>query len=843
MTAKPLRYSFRLCAGVLAAGAAMPEIAIAQTRSVPTNYSCYNVNAVAIDNWNTADLTAFSQATQNVGGQTLRVPGGDTANYWNWESTYIDGPNSTFDAGYGQDGGIVNWYDYIDNGAVVRRPGIFPFFLPQNLPDSLRYQNNTNATIENVETFVSGANADALWVMNMNTSYLEKELAHLERATTVGLVPTKIELGNELYFRGTFGSLEFPGFGSGDYARRDLGGNQRNQVAGFPNGEDIGGTIYGTPTDYAEAAKEWAEAVRTITPNAEIAITGVIPGTSTDPRITGWMSALGVDLEKDANGNSIPGTSALDAVDAITIHPYYSATDIGVTSSDIGNRARAGEIARAGTATFRSLMSDPAINTPNLANKKIWITEQNIIEPNDNVVVGNTWMGALMVDLHNHEALKDSRVDLSCTHVLTGNPQWQAIADEDGRVIDPNKRGTANSFTDGTTGSPNAQPFSQTANGFVLGKSAEVFEDGTATLLHSGPASVAWRIKDDAEGTDQISALNASDVDETFDLPSGEIWEVLTYIGDPWATIDGEDDLEVLLEILIGGSEVTIPAFSKLIATADPNAPRPRQPAGGDEDLEDGNATEQEGDTPAAGEGEIDAEAENLAPGPAPVNGSLEAALPSAEAVDSLPDGGGVSIEDVPDYILDTLRGDRSGADAGSPEEPLEPTEEPSPPADEPPADESPADEPEPPTEDSVEPPVVEPPVVGSPTVEPPVVEPSAEETPSVDSPVADSPVADNSPVEVPAEAGSDGNPQTSDTGDDSVVSPVIPPSFPVVDSASPAVDLPAPPITQTPQDAESIPEPSSVFGLGLASAGLLLLRRKRRSEKSDNQSSRPHFL
>ncbi|MFK8183871.1 MAG: PEP-CTERM sorting domain-containing protein [Phormidesmis sp.] len=804
MTARPLHYSFRLCAGALAAGAAMPEVAIAQTtRTVPTNYSCYNVNAVAIDNWNTVDLAAFSQATQNVGGQTLRVPGGDTANYWNWESNYVDSTGSNFNAGYGQDGGIVNWYDYIDNGAVVRRPGIFPFFLPQNLPDSLRYQDNTNATIENVESFVSGANADALWVLNMNTSYLEKELAHLERATTVGLTPTKIELGNELYFRGTFGSLEEPGLGSGDYARRSLGDGSepRNQVAGFPNGEDIGGTIYGTPTDYAEAAKAWADAARAITPNAEISVTGVIPGSSTDPRITGWMDALAVPLGAD-------GRSALDAVDAITIHPYYSSADIGITSSDIGNNARAGQIARDGIATFRNLMSDPAINTPQLANKKIWITEQNIIEPNNNVVVGNTWLGALMVDMHNHEALKDTRVDLSCTHVLTGNAQWQAIADEEGKVIDPNKRGTADATTDGTVTSPHAQPFSQTATGFVLGKSADVFQNGTATLLHSGEASVAWRVEDEEAGTDVISALNAGDEDESFLLPEGEIWEVLTYIGDPWATIDGDEDLEVLLEILVGGSELTIPAFSKLIATADPNAPRPEAPAGtpqapgedaGEGTAEEGEGTE--GEVPVA-EGEAaDGEDQEVVLGPAPVNGSLAAFISEAgEDLDVIESGGDETIDEAP--VVEA------------------PVEE-SPAAEEPVAEEPVAEEP---VEDSVPEPIVPAPPSsnpgsdlgsdpGSAPIDEPINEPTNEPT--------------NEPIDEP-------NPSTDDQG--AVESPVTPVVLPPVAN-------PLSPIAQAPQDAESVPEPGSMFGLGLAGAALMLSRRQRRQRQAqDTPLATPHF-
>ena len=63
MTAKPFCHPYRLCAGVLAAGITMQETASAQTtRSVPNNYSCYNTEAVAIDDWSTVDMAAFSQA-------------------------------------------------------------------------------------------------------------------------------------------------------------------------------------------------------------------------------------------------------------------------------------------------------------------------------------------------------------------------------------------------------------------------------------------------------------------------------------------------------------------------------------------------------------------------------------------------------------------------------------------------------------------------------------------------------------------------------------------------------------------------------------------------------------
>ena len=566
MTVTPLNRLFRLSAGVLATSIALPEVAIAQTiRTVPSDYSCYNTEAIAINNWDTVNMPAYSQAAQRAGGQSLRVPGGNTANYWHWEDYRFTGANGQPTvADYGNNGGIVDWYNFNDqtNQFESRRPNQYPFFLPQELPNDVRFQYNNNATLENVEAFVSGASAEPIWVMNMTTSFLEKEIAHLQKAESLGMSVNRIELGNELYFSG----ITVPAPGTlGNYERQDFGGVPP-QVGGLS-----------TAADYATTAKEWADAVRVAFPNAQIALTGVADSSNPSPRINQWMAELRAPRGAD-------NRSALEAADAFTIHPYYSASDLGITPADIGDRTRAGEIARDGLNKLRTILDDPEISANANGNKKVWVTEHNIIEPNDNVILGNTWVGALMVDLHGQEFLKDSRTEVSCAHVLTGNPQWQGIADEIGKVVDPNKRGTSDAFTNGTAGSPHAQPFSQTATGLVLGKSADVFVSGTATLLLEEEAAVAWRVEDEDAGTDKISAVNASDKDETLALPEGEIWEVLTFIGDPWATVDSEEDLEIALEILAGGSILNIPAFSKIIATASLTGDRPRQPAGEGED-------------------------------------------------------------------------------------------------------------------------------------------------------------------------------------------------------------------------------------------------------------------
>ena len=511
MSVKPLP----LCLSLLTVGVSLQPSASA--REVPDNYSCYNTNAVAIDDWSSADIGALAQATRQVGGQSLRLPGGDTANYWDWDR-----------------GGVIEWYT---NGQP-RQPLTFPYFFPEELPVSLNFQFGTNATLANVKPLVTGADAEPIWVMNMISSTLDKELRHLQEAADLGMPVTRVELGNELYF------------GLPNYTRPGFNENEPLQ-RGVP-----------TPADYASKAKDWAIAVKDAFPNADIAITGVSPSANSEQRIKDWLPALQVRTGSD-------NRSALEVVDAFTLHPYYSTASLGITKSDVGNRARAGEIARDGISAQRGLIKNPALRAPQFQDKQLWITEHNVIEDAE-VVLGNSWVHALMMDVQTQDFLQDERTEVSCAHVLTGNPQWQAIANENGLAIDPDRRGV-----DNRPFGEVAEQFETTATGIVLGQTAEIFDDGEAELVLSEEAAIGWLV-DDGELT--LSIVNANDESTSYFLPEGEIWEVLTYTGDPWATIMADTELDISLDELVGGSLLNIPAFSKIIAKADPNASRPEAP-------------------------------------------------------------------------------------------------------------------------------------------------------------------------------------------------------------------------------------------------------------------------
>ena len=467
------------------------------TRIVPVNYSGYNTDAVEISDWsNVSTVSALARGARDVGAQTLRLPGGDGANYWDWDI-----------------GGVIR----------DRTPFTQPFNLIQEIPLSLNYQYNNNATLSNVKPLITESGAEPIWVVNMNTSNLDKEIRHLIEAKNLGLNVNRIELGNELYF-------------------------------GLPNIIRPNNSLESAAA-YAAKAKQWALAIKS-TPqlaNATVAITGVLPDSTPGQRAQNWWDAL-------TTKQGFDNRSAVDVVDAFTIHPYYSAGELGVQKSDVGSYSRAGQIARAGMSRLRDVLDDPALDRAALQNKQMWVTEHNVLEI-DQVVLGNTWVHALMMDLHTQEFLKDTRTTVSVAHVLTGNPQWQALTNENGSQIDSSQRGRSDKpFTE-----DGSERFQQTAIGLVLGETADVFDSGSASLLRSGEAFIAWRV---TNSVDNISAVNADDRSENLVLPVGRNWEVKMYTGDPWKTVERESELNVTVQTFSGGQTITIPGFSKVVATA-----------------------------------------------------------------------------------------------------------------------------------------------------------------------------------------------------------------------------------------------------------------------------------
>ena len=52
------------------------------SRPLAENFMCFNVNSVRVESWHKSQ---FQQAVNKLNPRMLRLPGGDVANYWNWQ--------------------------------------------------------------------------------------------------------------------------------------------------------------------------------------------------------------------------------------------------------------------------------------------------------------------------------------------------------------------------------------------------------------------------------------------------------------------------------------------------------------------------------------------------------------------------------------------------------------------------------------------------------------------------------------------------------------------------------------------------------------------------------------
>jgi hypothetical protein len=134
-------------------------------RSLSDNFMCFNLNSVLVPSWQD---TSFLQFVNQLNPSMLRIPGGEVANYWDWQ-----------------------------RGGIIRDVS----GLPEGLPNFL--QGHGNYTASKLEDFQAGLKATdttPLFVLNMLTSDLESQMEMLRTASKLGMTVKYIELGNEFYF-------------------------------------------------------------------------------------------------------------------------------------------------------------------------------------------------------------------------------------------------------------------------------------------------------------------------------------------------------------------------------------------------------------------------------------------------------------------------------------------------------------------------------------------------------------------------------------------------------------------------------------------------------------------
>lgn len=309
--------------------------------------------------------------------------------------------------------------------------------------DAPRYDTlpRQQVTLADFKRLLEATDTIPVFTLNMLTSDLETQLAMLRTAHQIGIPVRYIELGNELDF-------PFP-----------------EEIARYP-----------APEDYRGMASQWATAIQAEFPDAHVSIIAASQNSANpDPRQATWNEA------------TMP-TGAPRNV-AVVLH-VYAGVPLPATGA-----LQDEQVVDVLSMPFVRWEMVQQFDLPEIPNVPIWITEYNSYEAVDNVRFGTTWAQGLFTTTMALLFLEEPRIQLICSHVLTGNEQWSAFF-----------------YEDVPTG---ARPFDQTAQGYTLTMLGKAFEAGqqaqqlqfnpqpTATNSRGNdyPTLIGWQIQGEQRST------------------------------------------------------------------------------------------------------------------------------------------------------------------------------------------------------------------------------------------------------------------------------------------------------------------------------------------------------
>ncbi|WP_353267334.1 hypothetical protein [Gemmatimonas sp.] len=218
------------------------------------------------------------------------------------------------------------------------------------------------------------------------TASREDNARWLAAAAAVGVPVQRVELANEPYF---------------------------GQVEGTNNTS----VLFPTAESHVAFVKPLAVTLRRQSPAAQLAYPAFVPrvdvatgGISAghDERMLTWTQrALNADIARD--------------IDAFALHFYPRLP---------GRRGQSDAAYLTELSSFPEAYWRATLGTPQWkllpTDKRLWITELNASFADAPELVG-TWMHGLLQAQLAVLALQDPRMDLVLQHMLTGNPQWQAV--------------------------------------------------------------------------------------------------------------------------------------------------------------------------------------------------------------------------------------------------------------------------------------------------------------------------------------------------------------------------------------------------------------------------------
>jgi hypothetical protein len=261
------------------------------------------------------------------------------------------------------------------DGRSLRQPALYQ-----------RFDGHTQGTPASLASVLGSTGGASLFVANMVTASADDMLAWLGAARAAGLDTNRIELGNEPYFA---------------------------QVEGTDNNA----IVFPDAAAHVRAARALAQRMRATWTGLRLAQPAFVPRIDLatgqpDPRQDQRMLTW---------NEGILAAGAADYADAFALHFYPALPARGAATE-------AAYLAELGSYAARYWRATRAASQWQLlpAGKALWITEFNVSFAQAGELAG-TWMHGLYMAQFALRALEDARVELLIAHMLTGNPQWQAV--------------------------------------------------------------------------------------------------------------------------------------------------------------------------------------------------------------------------------------------------------------------------------------------------------------------------------------------------------------------------------------------------------------------------------
>lgn len=318
------------------------------------------------------------------------------------------------------------------DSAQLTPPGLFQRFGS--------FRNSTPATFA---AFAQQVNGTLLLVANTVTASVDDNVRWINAVAGAGTAIPLIELANEPYF----GQVE---------------------------GTDNTARLYPTAASHVAYVRQLAAALRGRVPGARLAFPAFVP--RVDPA-TGQPSPGHDARMLTWNEASLAAGIAAD-VDAFALH-FYPRLPGRRGASDSAYLRTLSTYANA----YWSLTQQQPQWQQLPADKRLWVTELNASFADAAELVG-TWMHGLMQAQLMLLMLRDPRMDVMLQHMLTGNPQWQAVV-HPGRAPD-------------IVVPPGFTPYGLTASGEALAALSTALRGATCveTLPASTPATIMVGARD-----------------------------------------------------------------------------------------------------------------------------------------------------------------------------------------------------------------------------------------------------------------------------------------------------------------------------------------------------------